>query len=223
MSTDRIITERVVSAMFDQNAYLVWKHGETKAVAIDPGFDVESLIGLIHSNQLTLAAIWLTHGHADHIIGLERLKKAFPDAPIVIGVNEAALLTDPELNLSLPMGFPVVAPKADRTVVDGEQFEEAGMKVRVLEIPGHSPGSVVFVIENPKPNIAFVGDVIFAGSVGRADFKGGDGRQLITGIRSKLFAFDDDTLLFPGHGPSTTIGQEQQTNPFVGYGVKLEF
>ena len=153
MSTDRIITERVVSAMFDQNAYLVWKHGETKAVAIDPGFDVESLISLIHSNQLTLAAIWLTHGHADHIMGLERLKKAFPDAPIVIGVNEAALLTDPELNLSSPMGFPVVAPKADRT---------------------------------------------------------------------KLFAFPDDTLLFPGHGPSTTIGREQQTNPYVGDGVNPE-
>jgi len=111
MTSDRIIIERVVSAMFDQNSYLVWKHGEPQAVAIDPGFEVESLIRLIRSNGLTLAEIWITHGHADHIMGLDKLHREFPEARIVIGAAEEEMLRDPEKNLSAPMGFPVVAPQ----------------------------------------------------------------------------------------------------------------
>jgi len=222
MSADSINTERVISSMFDQNAYLVWKEGETHAVAVDPGFEVESLLRLIRQNNLTLAEIWITHGHADHIAGLGALKKAFPEAPIVIGVNEAAMLTDAQLNLSAPMGFPVVAPAADRTVAHGETFETAGLKVKVLEIPGHSPGSVVFVVENASPAIAIVGDVVFAGSVGRADFPGGNGRLLVSGIRSKLFTLPPETIILPGHGQKTTVGREKQTNPYAGDHASVE-
>lgn len=223
MSSGLIHTERVISPMFDQNAYLVWAEGETRAVAVDPGFEVDKLIGAIQARGLSLAEIWITHGHADHIVGLERLKKAFPDAPIVIGCNEAAMLTDAQLNLSAPMGFPVVAPKADRTVAEGDTFETAGLKVKVLEIPGHSPGSVVFVVENHQPPIAIVGDVIFAGSVGRADFPGGNGRQLISGIRSKLFTLPPQTKILPGHGGPTTVEREKKTNPYAGDHASTEF
>ncbi len=220
MTSDRIIIERVVSAMFDQNSYLVWKHGEPQAVAIDPGFEVESLIRLIRSNGLTLAEIWITHGHADHIMGLERLHREFPDARIVIGAAEEELLRDPEKNLSAPMGFPVVAPAAGKIVRGGESFDVAGMHVKTIEIAGHSPGSIVFVVTNQDPASAFVGDVIFQGSVGRVDLHTTHGQknmeQLVSGIREKLFALPIETMLFPGHGPATTVVREKNENPFVG-------
>ena len=221
MNADRIIIERVVSPLFDQNAYVVWKSGNTAGVVIDPGFDAESLIGLIHSNHLRIEAIWLTHGHADHIIGLEKLKKEFPEAEIVIGENEKQLLGDSELNLSSALGFPVIAPEADRTVIDGEEFQSAGLTVKVLEVPGHSPGSVVYVIENQEPPVAFVGDVIFRNSVGRADFPGGDMHLLISGIREKVFKLPENTVLYPGHGIFTTVGTERANNPYVGEGSGL--
>jgi glyoxylase-like metal-dependent hydrolase (beta-lactamase superfamily II) len=117
------------------------------------------------------------------------------------------------------MGFPVVAPKADRLVHDGDVFEVAGMKVRAIEIAGHSPGSIVFLVSNQDPASAFVGDVIFQGSVGRVDFdraKMMDNRDLLMGgIRDKLYALPLETMLFPGHGPSTTIARERKTNQFV--------
>lgn len=220
MTSDRIIIERVVSKMFDQNSYLVWKHGETQAVAIDPGFEVESLIRLIRSNGLTLEEIWITHGHADHIMGLDRLHREFPEARIVIGAAEEELLRDPEKNLSAPMGFPVVAPAAGKIVHDGDSFEVAGMQVKTFEIAGHSPGSIVFVVTNQDPASAFVGDVIFQGSVGRVDLHAAEGQKnmesLVSGIRDKLFAFPPETMLFPGHGPATTIHREKSVNPYVG-------
>jgi glyoxylase-like metal-dependent hydrolase (beta-lactamase superfamily II) len=220
MTNERIIIERVVSKMFDQNTYLVWKQGESKAVAIDPGFEVESLIALIRSNRLSLAEIWITHGHADHIMGLDRLHKEFPDAAIVISAAEKPLLTDPEKNLSSPMGFPVVAPEATKIINGGDSFEVAGMHVRTFEISGHSPGSIVFIVTNQEPASAFVGDVIFQGSVGRADLMPSEGQKnmhtLISGIREKLFTLPEDTMLFPGHGPATTIHREKRMNPYVG-------
>lgn len=227
MTPDRILVERVVSQNFDQNAYLVWKQGESRAVAIDPGFDVETLIRLIRSNKLDLAEIWITHGHTDHIIGLGRLHKEFPDAPIVASETEAAVLIDPEKNLSALMGHPFIAPKVDRIVQDGEQFSTAGMHVQVLIIPGHSPGSTVFVVTDQDPAAAFVGDVIFQGSVGRVDLHPvpgqNNGETLVRGIREKLFSLPEATMLFPGHGPATTIIREKQLNPYVGDDASLAF
>ena len=101
-------------------------------------------------------------------------------------------------------------------LAEGEQFEVAGFRFEVREIPGHSPGSIVFLCQDQEPNFVFGGDVLFAGSVGRFDFPGGSGETLFSGIRSKLFNLPDDTTILPGHGPSTTVGVEKSTNPFVG-------
>jgi len=145
------------------------------------------------------------------------MKQAFPEAPLIIGRNEAALLSDPEANLSAPFGQPLTSPEADRLVADGECLQAAGFQFEVREIPGHSPGSVVFVCEEFHPPFVFGGDVLFAGSIGRTDL-GGSLPQLLGGIRSKLFPLPDATVVYPGHGPATTIGAEKRTNPFLTKG-----
>lgn len=216
MSQPRFAIEPVVSAPFDQVAYLVWRPGAEEALVVDPGFDTGAIEDHLAHHGLRLAAILNTHGHADHIAGNAALKAAHPDAPLIIGRREAHLLTDASANLSAGFGLALTSPPADRLVDDGERLEVAGFSFRVLEVPGHSPGSVVYVADGFDPPFALGGDVLFAGSVGRFDFPGGSSETLFSGIRSKLFALPDATIVYPGHGPPTTIGRERRTNPFVG-------
>ncbi len=207
--------EMIESAPFAQLCYVTWLEGQADAVVIDPGFDARSVLRLIEEKRLRPVAILNTHGHLDHIAGNAAMKRAFPDVPLVIGRNEAGLLSDAEANMSASFGLPVTSPEADRLVGDGDRLEVAGFRFLVREIPGHSPGSVAFVADQFDPPIVFGGDVLFAGSVGRTDF-GGDFPLLRSGIRSKLFCLPDGTTVYPGHGPETTIGQERRSNPFVG-------
>ncbi|VTS01229.1 MBL fold metallo-hydrolase [Tuwongella immobilis] len=207
--------QTIVSEPFMQNSTVLWKSGQSQALVFDPGMDPEAILDVLVSNNLTLAAILLTHGHADHIAGNAVLKAAFPDAPIVIGVNEAALLTDAELNLSAAFGVPFTSPPADRLIHDGEIIEYAGWSMEVLEIPGHSPGHVVFRIAELQPQIIIGGDVLFRGGIGRTDFPGGSMKQLLSGIHQKLRPLPEDTVIYPGHGPVTTLGHEWRTNQFL--------
>ncbi|HEX8201695.1 MAG TPA: MBL fold metallo-hydrolase [Isosphaeraceae bacterium] len=216
MNTADYRVEPVVSAPFDQNAYVVWRPGRAEGLVVDPGFDAGAILALLRREGLRPAAILNTHGHADHIAGNAALKRAFPEAPLVIGRREAHLLSDPEANLSAPFGLPLTSPPPDLLVDDGQRLELAGLALEVREIPGHSPGSVVFIATEFDPPFVLGGDVLFAGSVGRTDFPGGSPRQLAAGIRSKLFGLPDATVVYSGHGPATTIGAEKRTNPFVG-------
>lgn len=211
--------ETIVSDLFSQNAFVVWRTGSPAALIIDPGFDPDSILDVIHRERLVPVAIVNTHGHADHIAGNHAMRAAFPDIPLVIGRNEAHLLTDAEANLSAAFGMPVLSPPADRLVDDGERLELAGIEFLVREIPGHSPGSVVYIADREVPPVVLVGDVIFAGSVGRHDFPGGSAKTLLSGIREKLLVLPEESVLYPGHGPATTIGREKATNPFVGRGT----
>jgi glyoxylase-like metal-dependent hydrolase (beta-lactamase superfamily II) len=207
--------EPIESSPFAQVAYLIWRHGNAEGLVIDPGFETRKILQRVERNGLRLAAILNTHGHLDHIAGNEAMKAAFPQALLLIGRNEAALLGNPAANMSASFGQPLISPAADRLVSDGQLIELAGFKFEVREIPGHSPGSVVFLCKQYDPHFVFGGDVLFAGSVGRTDV-GGDFDQLAAGIRAKLFTLDDSTVVYPGHGPPTTIGAEKQFNPFVG-------
>jgi hydroxyacylglutathione hydrolase len=206
--------ECVESAPFAENSYILWRDGRSDALVIDPGFDVESIRAILDANRLSTAAILNTHGHSDHIVGNAKMKSAYPTAPLLIGRNDAICLSDPVANLSAAYGIAITSPPADRMLDHGERVELAGFSFEVREIPGHSSGSVVFVFDEFDPPMVLGGDVIFAGSVGRTDL-GGSAPQLFEGIRAHLYTLPDATILWPGHGPSTTVGQEKRTNPFV--------
>jgi hydroxyacylglutathione hydrolase len=206
--------QTIVSEQFQENTYVVWLKERTDAVVFDPGLEPDLILDFLRERGLTVAAILNTHGHADHIAGNAALKHAFPQAPLIIGVNDAVMLTDAEANLSAPFGFPIVSPEADRTVREGEVIEAAGMTFEVFDIPGHSPGHVVF-LQRGTPVRVFGGDVLFRGGVGRVDFPGGSGEALFSGIHRKLFTLPPETVVYPGHGPVTTVGHEKKTNPFL--------
>jgi glyoxylase-like metal-dependent hydrolase (beta-lactamase superfamily II) len=216
MRLDAIRIEVIESLPFSENTYVVWRPERREALIVDPGFDVRSILALVEREGLTPVAILNTHGHADHITGNTAMKNAFPDAPLFIGKNEAHLLTDANANLSAPFGMPVVSPPADRLLNEGDRLELAGLTFEIREIPGHSPGSIVFYCDQTEPPFVLSGDVLFEGSVGRTDFPGGSMRQLETGIRTKLFTLPENTVVLSGHGPATTIGDEFRHNPFVG-------
>lgn len=205
----------VVSAAFQQNAYVVRLVGKNDCLVIDPGLDPEKILNYLDEHELVPAAILNTHGHSDHIAGNEALKERWPQCPLVIGEGDAPKLTNPRQNLSALFGFALISPCADVLVKDGDLYSAAGFTLHVLAIPGHSVGHVVYLWKDQEPVVAFVGDVIFSGSIGRTDFPDGDFDALASGIRSKLYTLPDDTILYSGHGPETTVGWEKRHNPFV--------
>ncbi len=201
----------VALGVYQTNCYTV-RCGDQLWI-VDAGFDPEPLIELASESGLKPAAIILTHAHPDHIAGVPAVLERFPATPVFVHEAEARWLTDPDLNLSSLMGQPLSIEPADRLLHDGETLSLNGSTWRVLHTPGHSPGSISLACEDVPVVIA--GDALFSGSVGRTDFPNSDPAVLAESIRSKLYTLSEDTTVFPGHGPSTTIGHEKATNPFV--------
>lgn len=216
MSSPKLRLGTIVSMPFAENTYVARLEGRTDCIVIDPGTEPNEIIGYLTRQRLDPAAILNTHGHADHIAGNEALKRCWPDCPLVIGTGDAPKLTDAELNLSAPFGMPVTSPPADVLVNEGDVYQAAGFSLQVRETPGHSGGHVVFVWSAGKPAVVFGGDVLFRRGIGRFDFPDGNFEQLATSIRTKLFTLPDDTIVYPGHGDPTTIGEEKRLNPYVG-------
>jgi len=218
LNRPKIQLAAVVSVAFQENAYIAQLEGREDCLVIDPGLEPGKILAYLDERGLEPAAILNTHGHSDHIGGNAALKRRWPDCPLVIGHIEAPKLTDANLNLSAEFGLPITSPPADVTVKEGDTYSAAGFDLQVREIPGHSSGHVVYLWMDHDPAIVFVGDVIFAGSIGRTDFPDGNYQQLADGIHQKLFTLPDETILLSGHGPETTVGREKRGNPFVGPG-----
>ena len=216
MDSSQIRVAVVVSAPFEENTYIAHLEGRPDCLVVDPGLEPDEILAHLDKEKLLPAAILITHGHSDHIAGNLELKRRFPDCPIVVSHGDAAKLTDPALNLSATFGASLMSPPGDVLVGEGDVYSAAGFDLSVCEIPGHSSGHVVFIWRAGRPMVVFGGDVLFAGSIGRTDFPDGSFEQLAAGIHSKLFTLADDTVVLPGHGPATTVGQEKRNNPFVG-------
>jgi len=205
----------IVSLPFEENTHIAQAEGRKDCLVVDPGLEPQKIINHLDSKGLVPAALLNTHGHSDHMGGNGALKRRWPDCPLVSGAGDAEMLTDAQRNLSAQFGIPVTSPPADVTVDDGEVYSAGGIGLETRHIPGHTTGHVVYICHEHDPPLAFVGDVIFCGGIGRTDFPGGSLEQLLAGIRTKLFDLPDETLLLSGHGPPTTVGQEKRTNPFL--------
>jgi glyoxylase-like metal-dependent hydrolase (beta-lactamase superfamily II) len=205
----------VESESFGQNSYVVYFDNSTDCFIIDAGFDANKIISHIKKKNLNPVAILVTHGHLDHIAGNGDIKEEWPDCKIYVGKEDAEKLIDPKGNLSATYGVPVVTPAADKILVDGDEITVAGISVTALHLPGHSQGHLIYRVENENGIVIFVGDVIFADSIGRYDFPDGNYSDLIDGIRDKILTQPSDTVLYPGHGPMTTVERELRYNPFL--------
>lgn len=197
---------------FGENAYLVWGAGAVDAVVVDPGAGTPELIDVLASTDLVVRAILLTHAHLDHVDGVALLKKR-TGAPVYLHPDALPSYQAVELQAAA-FGMEVAPPPPpDEELVGGGTLRFGPLEFVVLDAPGHAPGHVI--LHAPGDSIAFVGDVIFSGSIGRTDLPGGDYRLLMESIRSTVLTLPDDTRLFPGHGPDTTVGHERRYNPFI--------
>ncbi len=204
-----MIIRRLEAGPLATNCYIIGDEATKEAVVVDPGGDVPLILAALKEDGLTCKTIFNTHTHFDHIGGNGELK-AKTGAELVTHPREAQELGRAGAAASM-FGMRVPeSPPADRTVVEGDVLEIGDLRGDIVELPGHSPTGVALLF----PGNAFVGDALFAGSIGRTDFPGGSFKALIAGIRAKLFTLPDDTVVWPGHGPETTIGREKRTNPF---------
>jgi hydroxyacylglutathione hydrolase len=218
-----MIIQTFVTTLFQQNTRVIACEKTLKAICIDPGSSAYEIAKYIHENNLELQAITLTHGHLDHIGGVGDLHKVFPDAEIIIHKEDEPLyyaLPQQPLFLGIPrLSFASLGlefespPKITRNWEDDEIYKVGTLEFRIRHCPGHTPGHVVMCEE--KKRKIFVGDCLFAGSIGRTDLPGGSYEKLMDSILNKILPFGDDVVVYSGHGPETTIGEEKRTNPFL--------
>ncbi len=194
----------------ETNAYLVVDERSRQALLIDPGLESEGIYDVICAEGLTLSSIVNTHGHFDHVCG-NAFFRAKTGAPVLIH-REDAVIMQRAAEQARAFGFQVAPPPPpDRLLDEGDEVVMGGTRMRILHTPGHTPGGICLYGEG----VVLVGDALFAGSIGRTDLPGGSHEVLLASIRTKLLSLPDDTVVYPGHGPPTTIGAERTHNPFL--------
>ncbi len=205
------IVSYVTVGIFQENCYLYACPQTHEAVIIDPGDEAERILKAISKLNLTPKYILNTHGHIDHIRAIDAVSAVYP-VPLAIHPDDVYMYTDEHVARRYGLSAPLVHRKPDILLKDGDRISFGTLTLEVLHTPGHTPGGVCFV---SRPYCVFSGDTLFYQGIGRTDFEGGNYEQLITSIREKLYALEDDLTVFPGHGPRTTIKEEKSDNPFV--------
>ncbi|NFD29095.1 MBL fold metallo-hydrolase [Clostridium botulinum] len=189
--------------IYNANCYLLID--QDKCAIIDPGGDPEDIIKIIEDNNLIPKFILLTHGHIDHVGGVEAIKDEY-NIPFYINRKDEDLIKEAEYIFGNFGKY----KNADEYLVGGKEFQLGNLKIKAIETPGHSPGGMSFLVNN----VIFTGDTLFRESIGRSDFIGGSHNTLINSIQSKITVLDSDIYVLPGHGPQSTIGYEKDNNPF---------
>jgi hydroxyacylglutathione hydrolase len=206
--------DHLILGAFETNCYILRENDTgTDCLIVDTGLEAGELVEFLQEHSLNPIAVVLTHGHADHIRGVNVLRESFPAIKVYIHKLDAAMLAGGMDNLSDLAGVRVKTKPADVLLEEGDIIELAGIRLEVLHTPGHTPGGISLCARDE--GIVFVGDTLFADSVGRTDFPGASGSTLINCIREKLLKLPEDTKVLPGHGPTTTIGREKRHNPFL--------
>jgi len=199
------------------NCHIVGCEDTREAMILDPGGDGPLIVSRVKELDLRPRVLVNTHAHVDHVAADADVMRAFPDMRLLIHRDDARALADPGLNLSELLGTRVRPPEPDQLLEDGDQVSVGRLAFRVIQVPGHTPGGIcLHSPDGPDGTpVLFSGDTLFAGGIGRSDFPGGSHEQLIASIRSRLFSLDERCVVYPGHGPITTIGREKRDNPFV--------
>ncbi|MDD4320353.1 MAG: MBL fold metallo-hydrolase [Acidaminococcaceae bacterium] len=192
------------------NCYIAINETTNTGVIVDPGGDGDRILSTIKKHGVKIEAIFITHGHSDHIMALDEVRKA-TGAKVYISKADEPMLTNANSNLSEFIGENQTFSAADEYFTDNQELVVAGMKFKVLSTPGHTPGGMCIL----AGEVVFCGDTIFAESIGRTDLPGGSYEDIIKSIKDKILPLADDIQLLPGHGPATTVGWERRRNPFL--------
>lgn len=204
-----MILETVCVGEFQVNCYILASKDDSLAIIIDPGNEENKIKKVLNKYKLKPAFIINTHGHIDHIGCDDKF-----DVSIYAHRDDVALLKSPELNLSSFISQPYIVRSKIKVLEDKENISLGDMQLEVIHLPGHTPGGIGLLMKKPGNKIVFTGDTLFYQGIGRTDFTGADENLLIKSIKDKLLKLSDDTVIYPGHGPSSTIGHEKKSNPF---------
>lgn len=205
--------DRLILGAYETNCYVLRASETAKGcLIIDPGLEAASLVRFLHGHRFNAVATVLTHGHIDHMAGVAALRAEFPKMKVYIHKLDADMLADPQQNLSAFSAGTFTIKPADSHLEDKSIIKQADVELEVLHTPGHTPGGICLYSKNEA--IVFTDDTLFAESVGRTDFPGGNMTELITGIKQKLLTLPGETKVYPGHGPVTTITREKAHNVF---------